>query len=255
MRQLRSADPTRRAEDLRRGVVVLPPPKQPKQPSVVVLVEEDRTNSSKDDDDDDDDSEYDFEEAELMEELLAARMRQAARVVLVSDVVDLPQAPIVVMHSYDPDSRDGGMDEALEVLAAEYPKVRFCRSLSGEAVRDLVFESDRIAPEKLRGSVCVFRESKLVALSATSTFSEQGDQVVAIDALSQWLDRAGAFDDISPLRGTSQLVPEEQEDNVEEEKYFQCGRPGCNKVFEHHHIGSTIPVDWDVHRRNDLPSF
>lgn len=256
MRQLRSADPTRRAEDLRRDVVVLPPaPDRSKArqelaapaKNVLVVLEEDGSS-------DDDESELDSVEAELMEELLAARIRQASGKRLVSDVSELPRASIVVLHAYDPDGSDD-VDDALEALAVERASARFCRNMFGEAVRDLVYESDRITPEKLRGSLCVFRESKLVALSdASAFFSGKGDQAVAVDALTQWLDRAGAFED-EPLRATAQLLPEEEEEAGQGEQFYDCGKPGCNRSFEHHHIGSTIPLDWDVHRRADLPSF
>lgn len=267
LRELRLADPTRRAEALRRGVVLVDARGQIEQASSLFKGQPEVAVDRASEDSDTgyissnvDDSEIDDEEAEVIERMRMARLRDVQGALLeVGDdfrLAVLERHPVVVVHAYNPDRRaTSRLDDALQAVAAENPDLTVCRSHRGAAIADIILQTDRIPPERVRnGSLALFKQASLVALADVSTFATDDD--VALDALNQWLDRAGAFDAQFDATFQNQDDPLFDDDD-DPATYYSCGRPGCTKPFQHHHIGPSaenVPLDWDIDRLAELPT-
>ena len=48
---------------------------------------------------------------------------------------------------------------------------------------------------------------------------------------------------ISGAADDDEVVSEAEEPVIE---YYDCGKPGCQKAFEHHHVGLSTPDAWNV---------
>lgn len=230
MRELRAADPTRKVANLRRSVVVVPPqpprsdPEEPVHRDVPIETVSDESESDIDD-----------EEAVILDRMLASRLEKHY-VREASSGDDF--RGVVVGHAYDSErAACARLDKALEVIAAEHPTISWRRSRRGEAFVAAAC-AERIPVDHLeRGALVVFKAGSLRALADVEDFSDR-------DRLEQWLERLGVFEDEALLDDEEELAA----------AVYPCGKPGCMRPFEHHHIGfgQGVPVEWNVERVNEL---
>ena len=68
------------------------------------------------------------------------------------------------------------------------------------------------------------------------------NDAVAHDRVERWLDNARC----ASVEVNDELLSEEEEEPVIE--YYDCGKPGCCKTFEHKHVGleTGAPREFDV---------
>jgi hypothetical protein len=165
--------------------------------------------------------------------------------------------PCVVMHLFDPDSiGSASLDLYLEQLAPKYRGTMFIRSIGRTAIllnaslvnkalpmfhTTIQVDSDLPALVAIRDGTAVNTCLRLQGLLSSASNDE-----IEPNAVFDWLDRSGVLNARPPnVDAMCQIRPEEQAlidscrqpTSFEEEVRYDCGRVGCNKAFQHQHVG------------------
>jgi hypothetical protein len=169
-----------------------------------------------------------------------------------------PQGSVV--HLFDAYSQKSvALDLYLEKIACKYPGTKFVRGLG---VASVLYAHDGGSDDGAwkRGELpmlLALREGKVVAWNAgLNDFFDSGggNSYANLDSRSveQWLDRAGVLVDTPPsIEEICRIRPEEtallenmmklntlgDDRGYEEEERYDCGVAGCNKSFQHEHVG------------------
>ena len=248
MKKLRQHDPTKRRN---RGDVLSTnffPDRAPVTQKAEKKPEknDDDVLSSDDDDDDDseEESESDYEDEELLQGLVTARLAQQRRGIVTLATAEqleiaLRSPAVVVLVEDNDDPLHAQVLTALEMMQEDL------------AYNDCAFRRARseLLPVKAQGLV-VFVDGKLVAVRSLRDFADETGP--AVDALDRFLDLAGA------KLGSGDLIDDDVEDDLADDlddtfcrTPYPCGKPGCTKFFEHQHIDTSkaVPIEWDLDRR------
>ena len=249
MAQLRAADPARKALDARRGAVdVAPLPEYERPPRPYPAQPKKQALSSDDDEDSDSDAEFLDElenDNELMEKMRSARIREneCMRETTSSELAAALLRGPVLVHAFAPSENLQHLDGALAVAAQERG-VRFLRTRRGQAIGEKELIDARLTREKIsegKGALLAFVGGVVTACALDLNEFADAD-AVAHDRVERWLDNArcasGEADD-------DEVVSEAEEPVIE---YYDCGKPGCCKTFEHKHVGLEMgaPREFDV---------
>jgi len=270
MKKLREHDPTRTRGALREAAIAtlaaqgasLMGEERPQRAAADDDAEE------KDDDDDDDSSDEDFsdeesdddyEDEDLVSRLVAARLREARKrlVVLGTEsevrVESGRRERLVVLVENQEEPLSQHVTAALEDLAAEdaYEGCGFARSAPA-AVATFVLDARAAAPQA--GGLVVFARGRVVAVRALRDFAD--DAGAATDAIDTFLERTGMKQQDRRLDDDDEALDPEDDDDDGQPLFvpFPCGKPGCMKPFHHTHVDTSksVPVEWDVDRRRAL---
>ena len=148
-----------------------------------------------------------------------------------------------MVHAFSTTENLQHLDGALAVAAQERG-VRFLRTRRGQAIGEKELLDARLTREKIsegKGALLAFVGGAVTACALDLTEFADND-AVAHDRVERWLDnaRCAAVDD-----GDDDALSEVEEPVVE---YYDCGKPGCCKTFEHKHVGleTGAPREFDV---------
>ena len=249
MAQLRAADPARKALDARRGAVdVAPLPEYERPPRPFPSAQPKQSVSSDDDEDTDSDAEFLDElenDNELMEKMRSASIREneCMRETTSSELAAALLRGPVLVHAFSTTENLQHLDGALAVAAQERG-VRFLRTRRGQAIGEKELTDARLTREKIsdgKGALLAFVGGAVTACALDLNEFADAD-AVAHDRVERWLDnaRCAAVDD-----GDDDALSEVEEPVIE---YYDCGKPGCCKTFEHKHVGleTGAPREFDV---------
>jgi len=283
MKKLRSLDPVRRAEEMRRYAVGTMPPYEAgetavfREPQTAVL---EPVSLDGDSDSESDDEDWDESDNELMEKLRDARVREieeqrspGLRQLSSHDALAAATSAstTVTVLAYDYESVACGHIERVLASIASTRNIVCCRVRAGALLR--VAEAARLSSDRLEhGALAVFVRGEVSAHARASEkhflFSEWSsriarggrrltsfrcavdmaqfgnDDCAASDAIETWLERARAFDG----DGAAAAVLDDEAEEAPEEDFYACGKPGCQRPFEHHHVGlnGAVPTAWDA---------
>ena len=248
MAQLRAADPARKALDARRGAVDVAPLPEYERPPRPYPAAPAKKQLSSDEEDSDSDAEFLDElenDNELMEKMRSARIREneCMRETTSSELATaLTRGPVLV-HAFSTSENLQHLDGALAVCCSERG-VRFLRTRRGQAIGEKELIDARLTREKIsegKGALLAFVGGVVTACALDLNEFADAD-AVAHDRVERWLDNArcasGEADD-------DEVVSEAEEPVIE---YYDCGKPGCCKTFEHKHVGLEMgaPREFDV---------
>lgn len=175
--------------------------------------------------------------------------------------------PAAVIHLYQNSTLSASLDLCLEEMAENsYRGTKFLRSEGRTSLafnRDLVpkvlpsLKIDSCLPALIAvkdGVVISICEnlSLFVAGSSAHYSNTKDDEKVEARAVEEWLDRAGvllhevpvAYEEYCRIRPEEDALLENMmrekaklDSIVTEKEIYQCGVPGCQKVFHHEHVG------------------
>ncbi|KAJ1452916.1 hypothetical protein M885DRAFT_619520 [Pelagophyceae sp. CCMP2097] len=254
MKKLRSLDPVRRAEEMRRYAVGTMPPYEAgetavfREPQTAVL---EPVSLDGDSDSESDDEDWDESDNELMEKLRDARVREieeqrspGLRQLSSHDALAAATSAstTVTVLAYDYESVACGHIERVLASIASTRNIVCCRVRAGALLR--VAEAARLSSDRLEhGALAVFVRGE-VSACAVDMAQFGNDDCAASDAIETWLERARAFDG----DGAAAAVLDDEAEEAPEEDFYACGKPGCQRPFEHHHVGlnGAVPTAWDA---------
>ena len=228
--------------------------------------EDDEAEEEEEEEEEDSDAEFldDLDDSELMERMRTAKLREA-EADLLSRVVSSAQLRAlvasrraVVVHAFAPGSRAGKhLDGALGAVGARRPGLLTCRTPNGAALDDDLLRSGRVARDRVArsstGALLVVVDGALAAVALDiSQFAD--DDRAAADVVERWLDHAKAWIDVADggdAAGDDHDHDDEEEDYegldaADARPFYDCGKPGCQRHFEHTHIGLQTPDAWNV---------
>ena len=277
MSRLRDYDPARRALDERRGVIdaaplffaeraaaKLPEPSRgPPREAAAAADDDDDDDEDESEEEEEEDSDAEFlddleNDSELMERMRSSKLREAEADLAASEVSAAQLRALVaarravVVHAFAPGCAAGArLDEALAAIGARRAGLLACRAAPA-AVDDALLRAGRVSRDALtrspRGALLAVVDGRLEA-AALDIAQFADDDRCAADAVERWLDNAKvwapeadhAHDDAD---GDDDADPEAHD--APRPCYYDCGKPGCQKAFEHHHVGLSTPDAWNV---------